>query len=795
MGGPLAASSIVLGNPEWGTAVFLAVGAFLVLLIYTTTRSTVDPKWKWTFFGLKSAAVALLALCLLDPQVSRSRAKPGENIVVLLVDQSASMGIGEQNDSSKTRGERTAELLNPEQPWHQRLAQDFDVRKYTFGTQLNRVDGFRELTFESEASNLAAAVNGLKTRFERQPLAAILLFSDGNSTDGLPAELAKVGVPVFPVVEPSADTLEDIAVSDISVTQTNFEDSPVRIQARVQFHGPRPDRVVASLEQVSPQGEATKIIETQTIPVPEDRDLLIRMQLRPDRSGALFYRLNVRNEKESSSGTQETCEATLANNERLIAVNRDPRIARILYVGGRPNWEHKFLNRALADDPQLQLSSLIRIAAREARFDFRGRAGESTNPLFRGFKSEADEATEDYSQPVLIRLNMRDASELSEGFPKEKRRLYEFDGLILDDVEAGFFSHDQQVLIDRFVAERGGGLMMLGGVNSFRNGKWDRTPVADALPVYLNAPFDGPSQSPTREFYSWGLTREGWLEPWMRLRETEQAELSRLDESQKLSILSRISQTKPGARILAEMTDTKGNRFPAIVIQQYGQGRSAAVLPGDIWKEFMHAETPEQQKDPARFWRQVARWLTGDGLKRLDVQLATTPGNGFPVTQIQVRVRNREFQPDENARVNVQVQTPDGSEIPLDVQPSLEEPGLFEATFVARESGPYVAQVTIPGQGDDPVQKTEVGWTSDPTAKEFESVAVNQTLLEQLVDQTGGKIIPQAQLLNEVSALSHREVPLMEVETRPLWHSPWVLLLAIALLCGEWGLRRRKGLA
>ena len=35
--------------------------------------------------------------------------------------------------------------------------------------------------------------------------------------------------------------------------------------------------------------------------------------------------------------------------------------------------------------------------------------------------------------------------------------------------------------------------------------------------------------------------------------------------------------------------------------------------------------------------------------------------------------------------------------------------------------------------------------------------------------------------------------PVTETWTRPLWHAPWVFLLALACFAGEWLLRRRRG--
>jgi hypothetical protein len=163
-------------------------------------------------------------------------------------------------------------------------------------------------------------------------------------------------------------------------------------------------------------------------------------------------------------------EATLVNNRQMIVVDRGQEPFRVLYVSGRPNWDYKFLNRAIQEDPQVQMVSLIRIARREPKFEFKGRDGESSNPLFRGFGTK-DEEDASYDQPVLIRLNTKDEFELRGGFPNDAEDLFKYDAVIVGDMEADFFTHDQMALLQRFVSERGGGFLMLGGAESFREGK------------------------------------------------------------------------------------------------------------------------------------------------------------------------------------------------------------------------------------------------------------------------------------------------------------------------------------
>ena len=177
-----------------------------------------------------------------------------------------------------------------------------------------------------------------------------------------------------------------------------------------------------------------------------------------------------------------------------MVVDRGGGPYRVLYVCGRPNWEFKFLRRALAEDDQLELVGLVRIARREPKFSFRSKAGESTNPLFRGFEHPDEESAERYDQPVLIRLGTKDENELRDGFPKTADELYRYDAVILDDVEAGFFTQDQLTLLQNFVSRRGGGLLMLGGPDSFAAGRYDRTPVGNLLPVYVDQ--QSPNTSP-----------------------------------------------------------------------------------------------------------------------------------------------------------------------------------------------------------------------------------------------------------------------------------------------------------
>ncbi|HUG93234.1 MAG TPA: hypothetical protein VML55_20500, partial [Planctomycetaceae bacterium] len=489
---------IVIGDQQWLWPAVLMAAAALGVLAWSYRWTAGRRGVRVACAALKAAAFVLLAVFLFEPLWSGVRARPGANLFLLVADNSRSLEIRDAGEAH-SRGEALKALLSDRGvDWPARLEQDFDVRRYRFDRGLAQCDEFEELDFTGNASSIHGTLAAIAERFRGRPVAGVLLFTDGNATDAGRSFDGLALPPIHPVPVGSTASRPDLAIAHVAVSQTAFEDAPVTIQAAVSASGLAGRSVAARLldEDGKPVAEST-----QTIAAGVDREsLAFRFQLRPPGDGVSFYTLDVESVSDSLHESSRplaaqgdhngspTDESTLKNNRRVVQVDRGAGRKRILYVSGRPNWEFKFLRRAIEDDPGVELAALIRIATREAKFDFRGRAGESSNPLFRGFKQDADAETESYDEPVLVRLNMRDGDELRGGFPKSARELFGFHAVVLDDLEAAFFTPDQLDLLEEFVSERGGGLLMLGGQESFARGGYEHTPVARLLPVYLDAP-------------------------------------------------------------------------------------------------------------------------------------------------------------------------------------------------------------------------------------------------------------------------------------------------------------------
>ena len=365
-------------------------------------------------------------------------------------------------------------------------------------------------------------------------------------------------------------TLPGISVLQrVAVSQTNFEAAPVSVMAEISSVGFTGARLVLELLDESGQSLERQVLTGMG----DDRPISHRFQFRPEKPGVSFYQVRAIPEAETQAweNPQSSSEATLANNSRWLTVDRGAGPYRVLYVTGRPNWEFKFLRRGAAEDEEIRVVGLVRIAKREPKFTFRGNRGESTNPLYRGFGNQQDEQAEQYDEPVLIRLGTEDEQELRDGFPKDAETLFRYHAIVLDDLEAGFFTQDQMSLIQQFVSQRGGGLLMLGGQESFTGGAYDHSPIGEMLPVYI-----GRAAEPVEgDVFRLRLTRDGWLQPWVRLRATEADEQLRLAAMPELRVLNSASGLKPGATSWRKSSHAAARLSPHWLLSDLAGGRPA----------------------------------------------------------------------------------------------------------------------------------------------------------------------------------------------------------------------------
>ncbi|MCP3914719.1 MAG: hypothetical protein GY711_04065 [bacterium] len=769
---------MIFGSPGW----ILPVTVFGLLLTVLVARSHHGLRGRARGFALafKLCGLAALLLCLTEPLVRDVRAQPGANRLLVLVDDSQSIGIQDAG-AALSRPESVRALLADEAPWAIRAAQDFEVHRFAFGARLRSIEGARELQFDGGESALFGALARLVERDAGQPVAGIVLVTDGVATDAAPDDFAWDRLPPVHAVSIAGAPAPDVGIGRAEVNQTNFEQSPVTLRTEVVHHASAGERIVVQLAD-----DAGTVLDTQVVTADDTGILKLDFDAPAEASGVHFYTVAASLESDPDSSD----EATASNNARTVAVDRGSGPFRVLYVAGRPNWEFKFLRRALDEDSEVDLVALLRIARQQPKFSFRDGA-DRRNQLWDGFDNKDADAGEQYDEPVFTRIGTRDEFELRGGFPRLAAELFEYDALVIDDLEASFFTRDQMTLIETFVAQRGAGFLVLGGESSFVKGGYAKTPLGDLLPVYLDGVPARGHASPAARL---ALTREGWLEPWVRLRSTEVAERARLASMPGFRTVNRAGDVKPGGIVLVEAEDATGAKRPAFATQNFGRGRAAAMLVADLWRWDLGREDPGTS-DLGTAWRQIVRWLVSDVPRRVELELTESADDEAGTATLLASVRNEAFETVDDARVVLEIVPPDGVSFELDAEPGRDEVGTWEASFTPRVAGAYRARLVALGADGSELGQDEAGWVHEPALAEFRRLGGDEALLNEVVSKTGGTHVEPDELVDFVAGLASGEVPVTEERLDPLWHRWWMMAFAILCLCAEWGVRRFHGLA
>ena len=419
-------------------------------------------------------------------------------------------------------------------------------------------------------------------------------------------------------------------------------------------------------------------------------------------------------------------------------------------IEGVPGFEHSFMRRALALDPDLEVDAV-------------GRKGKNVEGQDTFFVQAAPPRT----------------AALTHGFPARREDLYAYDGIILADVEGDLLTRAQLAMTADFVSERGGGLLVVGG-RSFAPRGLGGTPVEEALPVALSDRRDA-GVRPTaaldgRSANQLALTAEGERHPAMRIGDTP-ADTRRLWAAlPSLAFTSLVGGPRPGATVLAVTTAQTGGVYPVVAVQRYGRGRSMTFSGEATWRWKMML--PSTDRSFELFWRHAARWLAGAAPDPVSISLPENAAAGDDVS-VEVDARDASFVPVGDAVVEATVTTPDGETRPLKLRRTaslgryaadlhLDAPGLYRISADAhRPNAPLgvAARWSYAGAVD----------------REFVDPRLNEAWLRRVARATGGRYVRPAEAAKIAGWL--RESPPQQADRgrRDLWHEPW----AFAAICRD----------
>ena len=127
-------ATLIFSAPGWLWFAAGALGIALILLFWSY-RAAPSGALRWLCPALKTLGLAALAFCLLEPLWSGQRARPGANLFAIVADNSQGLQIKDRG-ATRSRGEGLRALFNPQQAsWQGTLEENFELRRYFFGSR------------------------------------------------------------------------------------------------------------------------------------------------------------------------------------------------------------------------------------------------------------------------------------------------------------------------------------------------------------------------------------------------------------------------------------------------------------------------------------------------------------------------------------------------------------------------------------------------------------------------------------------------------------------------------------
>lgn len=132
--------------------------------------------------------------------------------------------------------------------------------------------------------------------------------------------------------------------------------------------------------------------------------------------------------------------------------------------------------------------------------------------------------------------------------PPRLSAMKRYDAIVMVNLPASALSLDQMKTIQGYVQNLGGGLLTIGGENSYSLGDWSKTPLADVLPVTMNIPGkrDRGSVSLMLIIDKSGSMdmREDGVTKMQMAREAAQLALDSLDPTDRIGVISFDTQSR-----------------------------------------------------------------------------------------------------------------------------------------------------------------------------------------------------------------------------------------------------------
>jgi len=704
----------------------ILIGAAL-FFSYRKPRRDMPAGLRRGLFALRVAVLGILLFLLGRPTLEGRASTSEENRITVLVDGSLSMTV--RDEGSKTRMEAVRDAWGRAQGPLQELSKIYKVSMLRFGSEVREV---KDLSFEPKDDRtwLGTALTDVVGRTGPGALEHVVVISDGQSNGGRDPLGAARAIDAKGIKVHTVSTGKPAGAGVVTRVIARTAKAPEEVMTGRSFE------MSAEFLAVGGQGQylfvdflvdgAPVASEQGPITAPQ-QTLTVRFSDQFAEEGSHLLAFTARPLAGESVAPDQTA---------FLPIKVRKKVLEVLYVEGQIRDEYKYIRRSLSRFSDFKLSSVLTLTPEPGQ----------------------------------------------EALPRDVAGWLKFDVVLLGDLPVQTLSQAQRSSLEEAV-RKGLGFVMIGGFENFGAGGYAGTPIADLLPVRIEA-----KEQKTEDLYGLEPTREGMESTVMRLVPDPAKNEELWRSLPRLKGYAVAVEKKRGESVLA-----RGPEGAAMLIaQDYGSGRSMAFLADTTWRWWRSAGGREDLHK--RFWRQLVLWLAhregrGEGQVRLKLPKPVfEPGE--PV-RVRAEVTDGAREPVEGAMLRTTLEGPDGKKVSVRLDP---EPGGYGESITPMVPGRY--RVEVAAEKDKvSLGQDAVDFVVQAQDREMRVPFANIELMKGVAAAAHGRSTDLEGLPGLFTALrkEHRPVRIESAVTTELWNSPWVLALFWLFLAGEWFLRRWKG--
>ncbi len=687
-----------------------------------------------------SAATALLLIAVLRPARVASRDSTVGPRVLVLVDRSLSMALPGDDSSRERSAHEATRMLASRTP---------DARWSVLGFGEGSPHPFSPQPeggwASASRSDLVAALSHVAAGTQESP-SAIVVVSDGrlDVPDGAAAgeavrqALGSLRVPVH-TISASERSPRDAAIRFVKTAGAAVAHQPLTLTVELACEGGLSCgdielRVRELVESGSPLLLASGIAHLQS------GKGTIELPITLDRAGPRVVELAI----DAPAGDEIP-----DNDRRLLTLDVTRDRVRILHIAGRPTHDVRALRQWLQSDASLDVVAFFILRT----------LGDDVN------------ATPD--ELALIK------------FPVDElfsEHLASFDAVVLQDFPSGPYGLTPYFRNILSYVDKGGGLVMVGGLNAFSSGGYAGTPIETVLPVAL------PREAERALIDSSGFvpryTAAGRGTPVL---ESLRGLLG--DELPVMTGTNIVGDPHPGTVVLWEHPSLRapsGAAMPVLALGEKGNGRTLALTLDDTHQlAFSESAARNAGRGFGLLWDALLGWLMRDPRyepARIDLE---RPCRADAPTRLHVRPV-----PGATGPVEVTVRRLGTHDPPIAIPaPPDAEPGRsLEVTLPALSVGAYSVRVRT---GNGPATRREIA--CERGGDEWADTRPDLERMRSIAKACRGEAVSW----KDAGSLTFAPATTISAErsVSPVL-PPWAWTVAAAALLGaHWIARRKAGLA